>query len=125
MLDIPATLYVGQRVKYYSRGSYPRHYYASVTKNMVMRLFMEDSQFITAIITKINELSGVCLRPDGWPLPENISPAGFCSAVEKWIEPLVNTAVEYQGALCARNGVELTQEQVRDEVQSHIAARNR
>lgn len=124
IMEITAfNLYVGQRVKYItSRHPYPRHQYTSVTPNMVMRLFRDDSPFITCAITRIEQFSGICLRPDGWPLPESISPFGFCSAVEKWIEPLENTAVEYHGVLCARNGAELTREQVRDEIQSYLSS---
>lgn len=116
-------LYVGQRVKYNtSRHPYARHYYASITQNMVMRLTRDDSDFITCTITRITEFSGVCLRPDGWPLPETLSPAGFCSAVGKWIEPLENTSIEQPGILCTHSGIELTAEQIRDEVQRYLAA---
>lgn len=88
-----------------------------------MRLSRPDSEFITGTVTKINDLSGICIRPDGWPLPEDIPPGGFCSAVEKWIEPLENTSIEQPGILCTRSGMELTAEQIRDEVQRHIASR--
>lgn len=117
MPDKSKNLYIGQRVKYYGSRSASTHLMAHIRGEMYMRLNI--TPYITATVTRLDPLSGICLRPDGWPLPEGESPNGFCSAVEGWIKP-ANGSDEVRGILCAGNGTPLTYEQIHNAIHQPI-----
>lgn len=116
MPDKP-NLYIGQRVKYYGSRSRSAHFMVHIRGEMYMRLNM--TPYITATIIRLDPLSGICLRPDGWPLPEDEKPGGFCSAVSDWIKP-ANGSDEIPGILCTGNGTPLTYEQIHQAIQQAV-----
>lgn len=116
----PRNFKAGDRVKYsVQRPQWLKdpHCFAEITKNMVM--CCDATPYITATVTKIHPIMGVCIRPDGWPLKDGEGYQGFY-ANEQWLEYYADDR-QIPGILTDRSGHPFTREQIDEELASHRA----